>query len=295
MKPILTPKDLADAIGVSESSIKRWADEGKLRATRTAGGHRRIAIADAIRFVRATEAILVRPEILGMSDLAVLSLGERSPGEDVAADLHRLLFEGAEAESRGLLLSLYLSGWSVAQIVDGPVQSALARIGDLWRHDEAGIFIEHRAVDLCMQGLSQIRSLLPLPNRDSPSATGGAPAGDPYLLPSLGIALALQEEGYRAVNLGPDCPYSTWLEACEQSRPSIFWLSCSSQDAAQKGVDRQLTDLLRALSDDVVVAVGGAAAPPSGLPKSPRLFAGSSIGELVAFVRGLRASGTDPS
>jgi MerR family transcriptional regulator, light-induced transcriptional regulator len=48
----LSPKALAAAIGVSESSLKRWADEGRLAAERTAGGHRRIAVAEAVRFVR---------------------------------------------------------------------------------------------------------------------------------------------------------------------------------------------------------------------------------------------------
>ena len=59
MRHVLSPKELAQAIGVSESSLKRWADEGLLRATRTAGGHRRIPLAEAIRFLRDTQATLV--------------------------------------------------------------------------------------------------------------------------------------------------------------------------------------------------------------------------------------------
>lgn len=52
MKPLLSPRELAQAIGVSESSIKRWIDDGLIGATKTAGGHRRIAGSEAIRFVR---------------------------------------------------------------------------------------------------------------------------------------------------------------------------------------------------------------------------------------------------
>ena len=65
MKPLLSPKDLAQAIGVSESSIKRWVDNGEIQATKTAGGHRRIPISEAVRFLRETRSGLVNPEAIG--------------------------------------------------------------------------------------------------------------------------------------------------------------------------------------------------------------------------------------
>ena len=67
MKSLLSPRDLADAIGVSESSLKRWADAGKIQVSRTDGGHRRIPLAEAVRFIRATGAQVVRPDILGIN------------------------------------------------------------------------------------------------------------------------------------------------------------------------------------------------------------------------------------
>ena len=33
MKPVLSPRELAEAIGVSESSIKRWIDDGVIQAS----------------------------------------------------------------------------------------------------------------------------------------------------------------------------------------------------------------------------------------------------------------------
>ncbi len=40
----------ADLLGVSVDTVRRWADEGRLRATRTAGGHRVLDGADLARF-----------------------------------------------------------------------------------------------------------------------------------------------------------------------------------------------------------------------------------------------------
>src|SRR4030095_13667767 len=80
---LLTPKELADAIGASESSLRRWVDSGDIRMSRTAGGHRRIPLREAIRFVRAIGATVVRPDILGLGELgrAKPALLNRS-GED---------------------------------------------------------------------------------------------------------------------------------------------------------------------------------------------------------------------
>jgi excisionase family DNA binding protein len=68
-KRLLSPRQLATAIGVSESSLKRWIDDGLLSAARTAGKHRRIPLAEAIRFIRSQRAPLVRPDALGLPDL----------------------------------------------------------------------------------------------------------------------------------------------------------------------------------------------------------------------------------
>jgi hypothetical protein len=38
MQQLLSPRQFAEAIGVSESSVRRWADTGRIKMTRTAGG-----------------------------------------------------------------------------------------------------------------------------------------------------------------------------------------------------------------------------------------------------------------
>src|SRR5688500_324070 len=77
---LLTPKELADAIGASESSLRRWVDRGRLPVSRTAGGHRRIPLATAIRFIRETGATVVRPELLGFDEVPATRRGTRPAG-----------------------------------------------------------------------------------------------------------------------------------------------------------------------------------------------------------------------
>jgi excisionase family DNA binding protein len=50
--PTYSSKDLAEIFSVNESTIKRWADSGKLRCFRTVGRHRRFPVEMVTEFVR---------------------------------------------------------------------------------------------------------------------------------------------------------------------------------------------------------------------------------------------------
>ena len=66
MRKHTSPKQVARAIGVSESTLKRWCDSGLISMTKTAGGHRRIEIEAVVRFLRQSGRELVAPELLGL-------------------------------------------------------------------------------------------------------------------------------------------------------------------------------------------------------------------------------------
>jgi MerR family transcriptional regulator, light-induced transcriptional regulator len=282
---LLTTRDLALAMGVSESSIKRWADEGEIRAARTVGGHRRIPLPEALRFVRERGLALPHAEVLGLADVATLR-ATPLPADDATA-FRELLLAGDEVRSRGLLQSLFLSGVSVAAILDGPVRLAMAAIGELWHGDPRGILLEHRATDLCAQALHQLRAFLPDPAPDAPVAAGGALEEDPYLLGTLAAATALVAEGYRAVNLGPATPAATLEDAARGLGASLLWVSIGSAPEPDR-VPAVLAGLAGAVAPlGTQVIAGGPALDPDALPQLPNLHGGRSMADLCAFARNL--------
>ena len=283
MKPFLTPRDLALAVGASESSLKRWVDEGSIVASRTAGGHRRIALAEAIRFIRESRLHVVRPALLGLDDVPPLvPAGEPPATESVTA----AMCSGAGHEIHALLVSAFLGGASVATLCDGPIRSALATVGELWRHGPDGIALEHQAVDACSQALATIRQTLPGLRADAPVALGGAVGGDPYLLPSLGASIVLQEVGYRAINLGPDLPCDALLRGIDRHRPVIVWRSASIPSDA-RDLRRELEALEPALATArAELVVGGRGLAATSAPRGEHVHAFSSMAELAGFARG---------
>lgn len=266
---LLSPRELATALGVSESSLKRWVDAGKITATRTDGGHRKIALPEAVRFIRETGAPLAHPEMLdlaelpelpALADLPVIPAARvATPSAQrgaVANEAHLLdhLQRGDAKAARGWLTGRYLAGASIAELADGPIRAAMHVLGDLWRHDPRGVFIEHRATEVCLQVLNHLRTTLD-EHTAAPIALGGAPEDDPYRLPTLLAAMVTAEAGMRAINLGPDTPLSAMQHAVAEHRPKLVWISATGKLAASPA--RALAYWIASLPASITVVVGG--------------------------------------
>ena len=293
MKQLVSPKELATAIGVSESSMKRWADEGLVQATRTVGGHRRIALPEAIRFIRQIGATVVRPELLGLADLVDLPALEGV--EHRSAALYSALERGDQSLARGLIQSMYLSGLSVAEIGDGPIREAMTRIGELWLHQEWGIAVEHRATDICIQAVNYLRVLQPAAPEDAPVAVGGAGGDDPYMLPSMLCAAVVAEAGFRDVNLGPRTPLAVLRSAVDHYGASMAWVTLS----IASDLPAMLTDLRQVARElslvQVPLVVGGRALANTPPAELAGVQPANSLAQLGAFAKSARLRITSPA
>jgi len=252
---LLSPKELADALGVSESSLKRWVDAGKIHAMRTEGGHRRIALTEAVRFVRETGAPIARPELLDMPEVAIAN--QRTlHGIDQLLDY---LLEGDVVGARGWLLSRYLAGQAIPALCDGPIKDAMHAVGELWTHDSGGVFIEHRATDVCLQALAHLRGTFE-PSPNAPLAIGGTPEDDPYLLPTFMVATVIASAGMRAMNLGPDTPVAALQHAVAAHQPRLVWISASATIPSPRA--KAIARWLLSLPKPTVVVCGGRGVEP---------------------------------
>ena len=63
----LSPRQVAQAVGVSESSLKRWCDRGDIRVTKTAGGHRRIDRRVVVRYLRERGFEAKKPDLMELA------------------------------------------------------------------------------------------------------------------------------------------------------------------------------------------------------------------------------------
>ncbi len=259
MKKLLTPKQVAQAIDVSESSLKRWCDQGLLPSIRTVGGHRRLAVNDVVQFLRQSGQPLVRPELLGLPS----NTGRPAAVIDRARDQVRdALIAGDEDQCRRLVFDLYLAGRSALEICDQVLAAAFHDIGDLWECGDVQIYRERRACEICFKILHELRMALRTPPSDAPQSLGGTFAGDPYRLPTSMVELVLTELGWHATSLGTRLPGATIAEAVRDDRPRLLWISVSCLESVPEFLEEYAALQRLATEMGAAVVVGGRGADP---------------------------------
>jgi len=250
----ITPRQLAAAIGVSESSLKRWSDQGLLSMTKTAGGHRRLTIAGVVHFLRTTRTPLTNPHVLGLGkEILGPASGDQAIG-DAFFDAVRC---GERATCISLAIHHYLAGHSVASVCDDVIQPALARLGNAWHRGEADLYEEHRASRICHALLPELRHLLAASKADAQVAIGAAPGGDPYSLATAMAELVLAEHGWRAYDLGPNTPLASLAMAARSEKARIVWVSATHVPDAH-ALHAELDQLRSECRDrHAILALGG--------------------------------------
>lgn len=220
---LVSPKQAARAFGVSESSLKRWCDQGRIPFVRTAGGHRKMPIADVLDFVRRHDQALASPEILGLPAVSPRSHSGLTRGRPRLAEA---LLAGDELLARQVVLDLYLAQHSLSVICDEVIAGAFRDIGDRWACQQADVFQERRGCEIALRILFELRRLQPA-QENKCRAIGGTIEGDAYCLPSAMAELVLRQSGFQATSLGTGIPFESLTRAVEAIRPRLFWLSVS--------------------------------------------------------------------
>lgn len=290
MSEILTPRQVAKAIGISESSLKRWCDSGRLPAMKTAGGHRRLKRADILRLVRDGDLALNHPEALGLQ--ATAGRGDWTL-ESALDPVTEALIQGNFEAVKLISVDLFLSGCGIAAICDRVLAVALHEIGQRWEHDGLGEYEERRGTLGVIRVLHHLRELLPRPLPNAVTAIGGCPPGDDYTSATMMVELVLVEAGWRACSLGGPLPLDSLLSAVEQQCPRLFWLSVSTLEDDQRFA-AEYEEFYARVPSTTAVVLGGRGITDA-LKKRLRYAAHcDDLQDLVEFVRVLQPARITP-
>lgn len=251
----LSPKEAARILGSSESSLKRWCDQGLIPAIKTSGGHRRVTLDALIRFAKQSGRPLAHPELAQTP--AHTGAGERTLLA-VREDYYQALLQGNEAGCRHLLMDAYIAGVPLLRIFDEVVAVSFHRIGESYDCGELEVFYERRAVETCLRALHEMRRIVDAPSESAPLAVGGTPGCDPYSLPTAMIELVLRKQGWQATSLGTRLPFETLASAVHELQPHLFWLSVSHIDDEPRFV-REYDAFYGNVREKCPVVVGGRA------------------------------------
>lgn len=255
MQESFTPRQVARALGVGESTVKRWCDKGVIPVDSTPGGHRRIPIAPLFEFLKTSGRFLARPELLGIP--ANVGKGEKVL-DRAATQLTKSLIAGDEEQARRIVYEMYLAEHDMGVLCDRGFARSFELIGRRWECGELEVFQERRGCRIAERLIDGLRLLVRAPEAEAPSAIGGAPVGDQYDLPTQMAELVLRDSGWNAVSLGNNLPFASFAAAIRLHRPRLFWLSCS-HIADEATFLQGYQELYDEFGTEVAIVVGGRA------------------------------------
>lgn len=288
----LTSRETARLLGVSEASVKRWADGGLLPAEKTAGGHRRFRPEDVAVFRRrnlrrASLSAGAGAAELSASGLEAVSAPEVGDGEALAGRVFEALTAGRAEEVSGLLVGLYLRGRGVASAADAVLCPAMRRIGDLWSSGELSIAQEHAATRAALSAVGAWGAALDVPERVGPFALCCAVEEDFHDLPVRLAELTLRGAGWEVFNLGPHLPFFSLAEAVERYGPRLVCVSATVFSGPDRAAREYREFRAAAARAGVSVVLGGAGFKGAGVrERFPAEFHADSFGELESFAAG---------
>src|SRR5579883_1359620 len=219
---LLRTQQVAQALGVSASTVKRWVDRGILSATRTAGKHRLIPRSEAVRLAQRLKLPLAGREVLVGTDATVV----QGIDDRVRNGLTKALQAGDAPRATGLIRGVVASGLGAVALADQLISPVMERIGDGWEVGELDVFQEHQASHIVTAALTGlIDGAARRRNPQAPLAVGATPEGDYYQIALLLGELVLRELGWDVRNLSVNLPMRSLIQAVRGCRSRLVYLS----------------------------------------------------------------------
>ncbi len=238
----LTTTEAAEVAGVAPSTVKRWADQGLLRFSRTAGGHR--------RFDRFAIEQLLRAQP-----------GPVSSTDPVATSWIRCLVNGWRHEIDGRLLEARSRLGSWCRVADD-LGVVLVEMGKQWECGRLTIAEEHAASDALVRALARVGDALPI-RLDGPTCLLACAGDDEH---TLGLSLAelcLRELGWTPRWLGRRTPVDEVVRQVTGGQVAMVALSASTWLRDEQTL-RAIADQVGAACQDqgIGLVLGGQGAWP---------------------------------
>lgn len=292
--PLWKTRQVARALGLSVSTVKRLVDSGEIQAARTSGRHRLIAPEEALRYARERR--------LPGADLELLvGPGSRAPLESEAGAVENLvsaLRRGRAEEARALIRSAHVALGGAGALADRLIRPAMEALGHDWEVGSLEVYQEHRATRLVEAALMDLvarvareRSRM---TAAGPLALGAATEGDPYTLAGLLCELALREQGWEVMNLGPNLPLPSLARAVLTHQPRLVWITVGYLADPARFAREYRNFYAAASRTGASVILGGQALEPRLRADLVAAGFGERVAHLVEFARGLYPEGTRP-
>jgi excisionase family DNA binding protein len=228
MNEIFSTREMARLCGVNESTIKRWADSGRLPCIKTPGGHRKFRIRDALNFLNeyGFEGLGVGPEADGNEGETSLTVRVlRRDWDGLARGYLQAAIDGPAHEAVRYLFRCVSGGVTLVEICDRILSPALEALGENWRSGKTTILEEHLASATTIHVLERLGDTVPHLDPVGLKALTAPVEGETHEIGARMAALVLETLGWEVRLATTSTPTAEIAEYVRRERPALLCLS----------------------------------------------------------------------
>lgn len=259
-KRLFSSKEVAEMLGVNESSIKRWADSKKIACVKTPGGHRKFRLSDLNEYVRANNVDTLHklPESENNADQKLLLALQYKDHPVIIPHFLNLLMKADASEIFSFINLLVLNKYSYIEFFDFVLSPVLHQIGEKWAANLISVDEEHAASAALYEALIRTNSsMIKLPKKNL-NAIVGVLEHDYHELPAKCLSILLEIEGWQVYYLGANTPVFSFVSALEKKPVQAILIS----SIVKPGNPKPLINGLKILKEKLdslggVLVVGG--------------------------------------
>jgi excisionase family DNA binding protein len=260
---ILSTADVARLFSVTETTVKRWADDGALRCQKTPGGHRKFEIRSVVAFAEKNQfdpagvlAFVGDKRFAEDLQVAILS-------RDYSALVRTYVQRALSTDTTDLfafLSFLYEHRISLAEICDRVLRPGMTEIGDLWAAGTIGINHEHRASYETMDALAKLQTEVRIKPANGQHVLCACLGEELHEIGLRCAANIFESEGWTVHYLGARTPVEAVVESIRELHPNAVSISITNPVVVER-IAAELAAACAAIDGAYCrLFVGGAAA-----------------------------------
>jgi len=233
-KAILSTADVARLFNVTETTVKRWADEGMLKCHKTPGGHRKFDVKYVVEFAERNNIEPAGTLSLGPTDV----LGKATEMALLSRDyptLAQIFTEKAltpdDADLYVYLSYLYEHKMHLWEIYDHVVRPGMAEIGNRWMAGLIDVSEEHQASGETLQALAKLQAEILVKPPVGLQAVFACIGEEQHEIGLRCASYLFQSEGWSIQYLGARTPPDAIEKRIRKWQPAATCISISQNSA----------------------------------------------------------------
>ena len=283
----LSTQEVARMIAVTETTVKRWADEGKIPCHKTLGRHRKFLLKDILAFAEHHAYPLTGGSAppLSKRQAEILEFSVQTRNYHKIAQL--FYDEALQGDKQGLyeLLSyLTKNRIAFATLADEVIRPAMVHIGERWEEGTLEVHQEHLASNALLEALIRLNSQLHRKPDNGLSAVCACAEGDHHEIGLRMLGYALEAEGWSVHHLGANTPFDTLGSFIRQRKPELVCISATILNGNKKTLQGLRRIGVTAKSQRAVCLVGGLFLGKYSNADLNCDFISASVGDALDFV-----------